>query len=589
MRDRTTIYAHAVLSGDIVAGCPVRAACKRHLSDFERTDGLYYFDLEEAERAIDFFPDVLRLNGGKFEGKPFHLLLWQQFIVGSIFGWKTTLDGFRRFRSVFIETAKGSGKSPLAAGFGIKGLVADNEPRSEVYSAATKKDQAMILFRDAVAMVDQSELLSERITKSGTGERVWNLAYLKNGSFFRPISSDDGQSGPRPHIGLIDEIHEHKNNNVVEMIRAGTKSRTQALIFMITNSGAGRNGPCWEYHEYAIKVAEGTLEDDSFFAYVCSLDMLKCETCDGQGVIDDKPCKTCQGAKKVPENPLEDENCWHKANPSLADGIPGVKYLREQVTGARGMPSKESIVRRLNFCQWTDAANPWISSDVWLSAGRSYTLEQFRGRKAYAGLDLSSTTDLTSFVLLIEPIKPGEPWHVIPFSWLPDFDLSGKEKRDRVPYTQWHQNGHLEVTQGRAVSKLSVLKRIISISEIVNIQAIAYDRWRIADLRQMADDEGLELPTMVSFGQGFKDMSPALESFETALLNGELVHSNNPVLTWCAANAVAVSDDAENKKLSKREALGRIDTLVAAVMAAGVALGEKIETEEEIEAGFVAI
>lgn len=442
-----------------------------------------------------------------------------------------------------------SGKSPLLAGIGIKGLVADNEPRAEIYSAATKKDQAMILFRDAVAMVDQSPGLSKRLTKSGTGERVWNLAYLQTGSFFRPISSDDGQSGPRPHIALIDEVHEHKTNTTIEMMRAGTKSRRQALICMITNSGSNKKGPGWQYHEYGAKVAAGLLQDDSFFSYICALD-------------DD-------------DDPFQDESCWEKVNPSLVYGLPGWKYLREQVTEARGMPSKEAIVRRLNFCQWTDAENPWISADIWLGAQREYDWRQFRGRRAWAGLDLGSTTDLTGMVLWIEPEEDGEPWRLAPFAWLPDHDLRRKEDLDRVPYLLWREKGLLETTPGKAISKLFVLRRMIEIVSIFDFQGIAYDRWRIEDLKQLAEDEGITLPEMHPFGQGFKDMSPALEAFETALLNGDVVHPGHPVFTWCASNAVAISDDAENRKLSKEKAIGRIDLMVAAVMGGGIALAKK--------------
>ena len=223
--DAATQYALEVVAGERVAGPHVRGQCARHLLDMKEGHkrGLVW-NVEESEKAQGFYADVLKLNGGDFEGKPFVLLPWQQFVIGSLFGWMGA-DGHRRFRNAYIETAKGSGKSPLAAGVGMLGLVADNEPRAEIYSAATKKDQAMILFRDAVAMVDQSPELGKRLQKSGTGERCWNLAYMAQGAFFRPISSDDGQSGPRPHIGLIDELHEHKTNTVVEMMRAGTKSR----------------------------------------------------------------------------------------------------------------------------------------------------------------------------------------------------------------------------------------------------------------------------------------------------------------------------------------------------------------------------
>jgi phage terminase large subunit-like protein len=552
-RDPVTRYARQVVAGKIKAGPQVRAACQRHLTDLELgpARGLH-FDIAAARRAIGYFADILRLNGGEHEGKPFHLDGWQQFVVGSLFGWMG-VDGHRRFRVAYIETGKGSGKSPLAAGIGLYGLTADNMPRAEIYAAATKKDQAMILFRDAVAMVDQSPQLSRRLTKSGTGEKCWNLAYLDKGAFFRPISSDDGQSGPRPHVVLVDEVHEHRDNSIIEKLRAGTKNDRNALIFLITNSGAGKHGPAWQYHEYGTQVASGLRQDDSLFAYICALD-------DG-------------------DDPMRDESCWIKANPSLGVGLPGLKYLREQVHEARGMPAKEALVRRLNFCQWTEAESPWISADVWLGARREYDWREYRGRRAWGGLDLASTTDLTGLVLWIEPEEEAEPWRLVAIPWLPDDDLLRKEETDRVPYLAWKAAGHLETTPGRAISKLAVLRRLTELANHFDLQAIAYDRWRIEDLKQLADDEGITLPNLVPHGQGYKDMSPALEAFETALLNGQVVHDGHPVLTWCAANAVTVSDDAENRKLSKDKATGRIDLMVAAVMGAGVALTRKV-TEE---------
>lgn len=543
-----------MVDGVRVAGPHVRGQCARHLRDLKegKKRGLVW-NVDEANKALRFYSNVLKLNGGDFEGKPFNLLPWQKFVVGSLFGWQGT-DGYRRFRVAYVETAKGSGKSPLAAGIGMKGLVADNEPRAEIYSAATKKDQAMILFRDAVAMVDQSPELAKRLTKSGTGERAWNLAYTAQGAFFRPISSDDGQSGPRPHIGLIDELHEHKTNTVVEMMRAGTKSRRQALIFMITNAGHNRMGPCWGYHEYGAKVASGEVEDDAFFPYVCSLD--------------------------EKDDPFADESCWPKANPSLQDAdLPGMKYIREQVIEAKGMPSKEAIVRRLNFCQWTDAESPWISGEVWRAARRDFDWQELRGRRAVAGLDLSSTTDLTGLVFLVEPLKDGEPWLLVPFCWLPDVELQRKADTDRVPYIQWRTEGYLDTTPGRAISKRVILQKLSAMCDFFEIVACGYDRWRIEDLMAMAADDGISLPEMKPVGQGYKDFSPALETFERMLLNGEIAHSGHKVLDWCMSNSVIEQDGAENRKLSKEKATGRIDLAVAAVMAAGL-INTTLSTEK---------
>lgn len=541
--DRVTAYAQDVLAGRLIAGPHVRAACARHLRDLQEgaSRGLVW-DVLAADRAVGFFEEVLRLNGGQFEGKPFLMLGWQVFVVGSIHGWKRAEDKTRRFRVVYVETGKGSGKSPLAAGIGLLGLTADGEARAEIYAAATKRDQAMVLFRDAVAMFQQSPELTTRLTPSGAGESIWNLGYRATGSFFRAIAADDSQSGPRPHVALLDEVHEHKTATMVEMMRAGTKSRRQALIFMITNSGSGKNSPCGIYHDYACQVAAGQRQDDAFFGYVCSLD---------------------EG-----DDPLSDESCWYKANPSLQQAnLPGLQYLREQVTEARGMPAKEAIVRRLNFCQWTEAISPWLSAHVWEPCRQAFTLESLRGRRAYAGLDLSSTTDLTALVLLVEPEEAGGPWSIVPWCWLPADDLLQREQRDRVPYLAWRDAGHLETTPGRAISRLHVLQRVSQVCSMFDVQHIAADRWRLEDFQQLAADQGIDLPSLLPFGQGFKDMSPALDQFEAAILNRTVRHNGHPVLTWCAANAVTDIDPAGNRKLNKVKATGRIDLIVAAVMA----------------------
>lgn len=544
--DPTTAYAARVVKGRIVAGPHVRGACRRHLEDLKHgRDRGFFFDRDLAWRAIAYFRDVLRLNGGQWEGQAYELLDWQAFIVGSLFGW-VNAEGLRRYRVAYIETAKGSGKSPLAAGIGIYGLTADNEPRAEIYSAATKKDQAMVLFRDAVAMVDQSPALASRIVKSGIGEKTWNLAYPGAGSFFRPISADDGQSGPRPHIGLIDEVHEHKTNYVVEMLRAGLKWRRQALIFMITNSGTNESVVCRQYHDYGAAVCAGVLEDDSFFAYICALD--------------------------EDDDPFESEACWEKVNPSLRYGLPGMQYIREQVREARGMPSKEATVRRLNFCQWVESANPWLSREAWLPAGADYRPEDLRGRRCYGGLDLSSTTDLTSLVLAFPPEKSGEKWRLLTWFWMPEEGLAKRAKEDRVPYDVWKKQGYLETTPGKAIKKLHVLKRALQIVEPFDCRCIAYDRWRIEDLVALAEDEGLTLPPLEEFGQGYKDMAPAVSEFERLLIDGELQHPNNPVMTWCAANAVVDEDPAGNKKVTKERSTGRVDGIVAGVMAIGQAI-----------------
>lgn len=566
--DRCTAYAKDVLSGCVVAGPIVRAACQRHLNDlkFGKERGIY-FDKKEAEKAYRFFETVLKLNGGQFEGLPFLLLPWQAFVVGSLFGWKR-FDGTRRFRVAYIETPKGSGKSPLCAGIGIKGLVADDEPRAEIYAAATYKDQAMVLFRDAIAFYDQSPKLRQRLIASGTGSMRWNLAYLDKGSYFRVISSEKkGQSGPRPHMALLDEIHEHKDGTVIEMLRAGFKFRRQPLSVMITNSGYDKTSVCWEYHEMGEKIANEIIQNDEFFAYICSLDE--------EDIIDDKY--------------LFDESLWPKVNPSLDAGIPGYDYIRGQVTEALGMPSKLATVKRLCFCQWVEADNPWLSPDVWFGCRDAEFDEQLLlGRKCWGGLDLSRVGDLTAYALMFAPIPDDPIWRLKVWFWIPGDLIRKKVDQDHVPYDVWRNKGFIFAPPVKTIKKSYVIKHISDTNSLYNIAGIAYDRAMVTDLFTAAEDAGIDLVEgkwnkdkkiwdfpnqdgikIMPFGQEARSMHPAIEKFEGMLKNQELRQDGNPCLTWCAANAVVVEVD-NYRKLSKQKSNGRIDGVTASVMACGV-------------------
>jgi phage terminase large subunit-like protein len=546
----------------VVAGLHVRNACLRHLNDLKtaKERGLKY-DETAAKKAVDYFYDVLRLAGGEFEGLPFKLKGWQIFVVSNLFGWKIAATGLRRFGTAYVETGKGSGKTPLAAGIGLKMLTSDKEPRAEVYAVATKRDQAMILFRDAISMYQQSPELYERLKATGAKGREWNLYFPAEASFFRPIGSEStgqGQSGVRPHCNLIDEIHEHPTNAMIEFMSAGKKSRRQALDFMITNSGHDRQSVCYEYHEYACKVCDPAddMEDDSFFGYVCSLDK--------------------------DDDPFKDESCWIKVNPSLPD-TPTYDYLRRQVAGAKGMPSKESIVRRLNFCEWVDADNPWVSRDSWNKCVKDMEMPD---GECVAAIDLSKTTDLSALTLVFD----GEKKKAFSYFWTPADTVRERENRDRSPYSQWIREGHLIGVAGKSLDYAFIAKQIRDINEKNPIRILAFDRWRIVDLIKELDLIGVEcyeatiemvderekiVPkdnygsgiALLSHGQGFKDMGAAVAVLEKDVLNETIEIQNNPVMTMCASNAVLETDAAENRKFTKRKSTGRIDGMISLSMA----------------------
>jgi phage terminase large subunit-like protein len=548
-------YADDVVSGKTVANHWVRLACKRHLEDLilGPSRGLF-FDPESAKRAIGFFPMFLVFYEGAFDGKPFQLMPFQQFIVGSLFGWKTT-DGFRRFRTAYVEMGKGNGKSPLAAGIGLYGLVADGESGAEIYSAATTRDQAGILFRDAKAFTEGSPALLRRLTVDKN-----NIAYQAKNSYFRPVSSEHrGLDGKRPHIALIDEIHEHPNAMVVDKMRAGTKGRTQALIFEITNSGYDRHSVCYQHREYSEKILDGVIENDSWFGFMTGLDV--CVPCGAAGKsIPTDGCPDCDSWK--------DESKWIKANPGLDVIIPR-KYLREQVAEASEMPSKENIVKRLNFCIWTESVTKWLSMEKWAACGEAIDLEALKGRTCYGGLDLSSTQDLTAWVKVFPPSVIGGKYSVLCRFFIPKDNMRERVRRDKVPYDVWVKQGFITATPGNIIDYAFVLDTIRKDAEDYDLTELAFDRWGSQKITTDLQEIGFEVEgrkSLIQFGQGFASMAAPTKELEKMVLAQELTHGGNPVLTWMISNTVVRTDPAGNIKPDKEHSTEKIDGVVALIM-----------------------
>lgn len=582
--DRVTAYAEAVLAGEIIAGPHVRNACARHLRDLEEGHkrGLS-FDVEAAERVFGFFREVLRLNGGQFEGRPFELHPSQAFKVGSLFGWKKA-DGTRRFRRAYIEEGKGNGKSPLAGGIGLYCMVADGEPGAQVYAAASRKDQAKILFDDAVKMVEQSPALSKRLALSGGPGKRYNIAHHKSGSFFRPISKEAGKtgSGPRPSVALCDEVHEHPDRSTMEMLERGFKFRRQPLLLMITNSGSDRNSVCWEEHEHAVRVAANEIEDDSTFAYVCALD---------------------EG-----DDPLTDPSCWVKANPLLGT-ILTEEYLAGVVAQAKAMPGKLNGILRLHFCVWTDAEQAWISRESLESVLADFDpAVEHSGKRVYLGLDLSGTKDLTAKACCVETgtveveradgsiteLPTYDAWIE---AWTPGDTVNEREAADRAPYSVWVRQGHLNAPPGPTIRLDYVAASVAADAAEYEIGALAYDRYAYSKFSAELDGFGLTL-NEVEHPQGGKRrarpteaqitaakqagreppeglwMPGSLNTLETLILEKRIRLRRNPVLISACMSAATEHDPFDNRWFSKRKATQRIDPLVALAMAVGAATSE---------------
>lgn len=571
-KSAVTAYAEAVGRGKVVTGRLVRLACERHLRDIEtgHLRGLW-FDEEAASRAIAF-PTYLTLSGGDFKDKPFILEPVQAFIVGSLFGWKRD-DGSRRFRVAYVEMGKGNGKSPLAAAIGLYMVTADGEERAEVYSAAVDRDQAQILFRDAVAMVDRSPALDKRLTRSGSKGKEWNLAYVATGSFFRPISSEHvggrGKSGFRVHAGLLDEVHEHPTSAMVDFMRANAKGR-QPLILEITNSGYDRSSVCYQHHDLSVRVLEGIVDNDAWFAYVCTLDLCEAHRLEGKPSPVDG-CPNCDDWR--------DEKVWPKVNP-LLDVSVSRRYLRELVAEAVSMPGKRGIVQRLNFCIWTQSVTRWIQDDLWMANAGDVDEEAIAGKAAYAGVIVSAPYEIFALIVWVPDEDGGGD--VLPFFWVPQAWMADGRRHDTVPYDVWVSDGYAEAVEGEVLDFEDVRKKLTELAAVYDIREVGVLRYNAVDLMTKLQADGFEVYT---YSAQMKDMSPGTKELGRMLTQKKVRHGGHPVLRLHAANMAVKVDADENMRPDKEASTEQFPGIEGLIVAIGRALAAG--GEEEIEWGAV--
>lgn len=605
-----TQYAQAVGAGLIIAGPSVRHACRRHLVDLETGhERGRRFDLALAERAINFFPDVLTVEvDGKV--RRFDLLLWQKFVVGSLFGWVSIETGFRRFDRCYLESGKGSGKTPLMAGIGLYMMLADSELSAEVYAAAAKREQAMRMFTDVVDMVDRSARLKKMLRQTGQNP-VWKLRHPPSKSIFQPVSSDKAKSGARVSCGLVDELHEHKDRYTIDMLEAGFKNRKQPLMMVATNAGHDRESICYEWHDHAVAVVEGMRIDEALFAFVLDLDP------------DDDPLEAVQpmieleievkGRTIVESIPA----CWPKTNPGIGITVT-VDYLRKQVNAAREIPGRENGVRRLNFCQWTDAETTWITRGAWMRCEENLgdvsegkvIVPGLAGAECYLGLDLSFAFDLTALAFVFpEPrldaqglpmFGPTGEELVNLLAWIeyftPALTAAEREKKDRVPYVAWIRDGLVHGVPDSIVRLEYMANRIAEVTGLYDVRWSAFDRYRHKELAQQMVELGVNC-NWIEHPQGFRRagklevngraimgldgkpldnplwMPDSVQKFEARILDDSLRVQPSRVTRWQVSSTVIRKDPAGtgNHVFDKAKATGRIDGMVALGEAIGAA------------------
>jgi phage terminase large subunit-like protein len=495
----------------------------------------YRFDLVSAKRVQTFFQKFLRHSKGQWAGQLFGLLDWQwREIVAPIFGWLRP-DGTRRYRRGYIEVPKKNGKSALFSGLSLYLLIGDKEPGAEIYSAAVDRDQASIVFNEAANMVEASSHLTSRLQVIRSTKRI---VCHRSRSFYKALSADvPAKEGLNAHAVLVDELHAQRTRDLWDTLRYAGASRRQPLHLSITTAGYDRHSICWEQHDYTKKVLDGTIEDLAFFGYI---------------------------AAAGDEDDWTDPFVWRQANPSLGVTISEDQFA-EDCREAQESPAKENSFRRYRLNQWTEQDVRWLSMEKWDACGGA--LSSLDGKTCFAGLDLSTTTDISALVLVF----PGEQdrYDVLPFFWVPEEGARTRERRDRVPYTHWIRDEHIQATSGQVIDYEVIRKHINDLEKRFRIRQIAVDRWNATQLASQLEGDGFE---MVAFGQGYASMNAPTKKLEELVLSGRITHAGHPVLRWMAGNVSLETDAADNWKPSKKKSIERIDGIVALVMAVGLAM-----------------
>jgi len=528
-------YMQAVLSGGRMASKFERRAVERHEADLLRDD--IYFDESEVEKVGCFFK-MLRHSIGAWAGHPFILSPWQAFIVANLFGWKRK-DGTRRFRTAYIEVPRKNGKTTLAAGIGLYLFFADGEQRAHVYSAATTRDQAKIAHDEATNMVKNSPGLIEYI-----GIHKNNLHVKEAGSKFEPLSADyNTLDGLNVHGAIIDELHAHRTRNLWDVLETATGSRRQPLILAITTAGFDKHSICREQHDYTERVLDKTVQDDSFFGIIYTID---------EG--DD----------------WREYTSWVKANPNLGVSV-SADDMAMLANRAGSISSQLNSFLRLKLNIWTESEQRWILAEDWSKCFAEYSEEDLKGRVCYAGLDLATTTDVAALALVFPPESENEPYKVIHRYWIPQDNMKRRVERDRVPYDVWVRDGWLIATEGNVIDYKSIMHEIDRLAQLYDIREVAFDRWGAPNFVQQLQELGGD-DWVARFGQGYASMSPASKEFEKLVLSRGFAHRGDPVLAWMVANTVIEHDPAENIKPSKKKSSEKIDGVVAAIMATDRAL-----------------
>lgn len=511
-------------------------AVARQKSDLERLDGNgFHFDEAAAEDVITFIETFCHHYKGKWAGKRLKLQGWQKYeVIYPLFGWKRA-DGTRRFREAYVEIPRKNGKTILAAAIGLYLFMADGEQGCEVYCAATKKEQARLLWDDAVSMVEMSPALDARVDKYRRSQLSRSATRSK---FCYVGANSKTMDGLNAHGVLLDEMHEHRDAGVYTKLTKAMGAREQPLTFIITTAGVyNPESIGWQKHDYARKVLNGDHQDEAFFAYIAAADK--------------------------DADPFDPET-WRQANPNY--GISKYPaYMEIEAAKAKSQPTLYNEFLRFELNIWTQSQDRWLDADRWKACGTwQADPVELEGEVCYGAIDMSTSVDLTAFVLVFP-----ETWKVLAWMWCPEERILERSRQDGAPYDMWSQSGILQATPGSAVDYHAVRNDIVDIASRYPVQEVWYDPWNAHQIAQeLAEDHGIHT---VQCRQGYASMNGPSRLFERLLYSGELQHGDNPALNWMASHIAKKEDPAGNIKPDKSASSERIDGIVALIMACGAA------------------
>ncbi len=490
------------------------------------------FDEGKAKRTVDFI-NCLKHTKGKWRGQPFELLPWQETVIRDVFG-TVKENGYRQYNTAYVEIPKKNGKSELAAGVALYMTCGDNEWGAEVYGCASDRQQASIVFDVAVDMVEQCPALKKRIKPVMSVKR---LVYKPTNSFYQVLSAEAyTKHGLNVHAVIFDELHSQPNRELFDVMTKGSgDARTQPLFFLITTAGTDRHSVCFEQHQKAEDILQGRKIDPTFYPVI-------------YGASDDADWSS--------------EDVWREANPSLGHTI-DIEKVRNAYLSAKDNPAEENIFRQLRLNQWVKQSTRWMQMEKWDACAFPVDEREVLGRECYGGLDLSSSIDITAFVLVFPPRNDTEKYILLPYFWIPEENMIRRVRRDHVPYDVWEKQGFLQTTEGDVIHYGFIENFIDGLGKKFHIKEIAFDRWGAVQMVQNLEGLGF---TVVPFGQGFKDMSPPTKRLMELVLEKNIAHSGHPVLRWMMDNIFVRTDPAGNIKPDKEKSTEKIDGAVATIM-----------------------